>query len=121
MLVDLLFCQIQFLIQSLPDRLLRSKSKGKINSIKGHPIDVSFPVMPLPPGRTITHSAHVLIIPESVKLWNNINIRRYKQIYQIITNQARSHLSFDVIFTRTSGRVFGNVICVPSHDTWTLQ
>ena len=67
MFIDLLHGEIQSKIDFLPDSFLSSKSKRQIDPIKGHPIDIFFPIFPLPPCRSITQSAHILIISKSVQ------------------------------------------------------
>lgn len=63
-LVDLHLSEIQLTEQPLPYRFLRGKREGQIDPVEGHPVDVPFPLLPLPPGETVARGANVLVIPE---------------------------------------------------------
>lgn len=67
MFVDFQLSEIQFTEQFLPDRFLRGKRKGQINSVESYPIDVPFPLLPLPPNWTVAYGTYVLVVPKSEK------------------------------------------------------
>lgn len=48
----------------LPKGFLACEGEWEINSIQGHPIDLSFPSGPVPPHRGVTDGANVLVVPE---------------------------------------------------------
>lgn len=93
------------MVNPFPDSLLPGKSKRQIDSIKGHPVDVPFPVIPVPPCGGVAQGAHVLIVPESVRLKNYGASKNEKRTRSVLV-QTR-YLSLDVIFIRTFGKVFG--------------
>lgn len=60
------FClsQVEARVDTLPDRLLPSESQSEVDPVESHPVQVSFPLQPIPPHKTVAGCADVLVIAE---------------------------------------------------------
>lgn len=60
------FClsQVEARVDALPDRLLPSESQSEVDPVESHPVQVSFPLPPIPPHKTVAGCADVLVIAE---------------------------------------------------------
>lgn len=116
MFVNLFHSEIQLKIDSLPDSFLPGKSKRQIDPIKSHPVDILFPIFPLPPRRGITQGAHILIISKSVQCtWIGVKLSKGRHFFAKFLTYR--YLSLELIFTRASGKVSGSWTWFPSHET----
>ena len=50
-------------VELLPDVLLAGEGEDEIESIHGHPVDLTLPASPAPPSHGVGDSAHILIVP----------------------------------------------------------
>ena len=86
MIVNILLRKTKLDPNSSPNFLLPIKSQRKIDAIESHPIYVILPIFPLPPDKTVSKSANILIISEI----NNKNQKLYYRLLQNLPKQIHS-------------------------------
>lgn len=64
MLVNVWLSQVKTRIDALPDGLLSGEGQCKVDAVESHPVQVSFPLWPVPPDKTVADCADVLVVAE---------------------------------------------------------
>lgn len=67
MLIDLLICEVHISVHLLPNVLLSIHGQHQVVGVQGHPVDVTFPLRPVPPDEAVACGTHVLVVPKSKK------------------------------------------------------
>ena len=69
--LELLKRELYISVDPVPNCFLGSESQRQVDSVQSHPVNVAFPLGPLPEDKGISGSADVLIVPESVIRFEN--------------------------------------------------